>query len=311
MPKPLTIIGAPSSAGAYGPGQEKTPQALRSAGLIEYLTTSGITVEDLGDVQGFRWRADRKNLRAMNADAVARVAGTLAKRMAPAVTKEHPLLILGGDCTIELGTVAGVLKSTENIGLVYIDLDTDLNTPESTNDGALDWMGVAHMLGIKGTVPALTKLGTRLPMLNPDQLLFFAHDNVKPFEQNIIDDYHISEVRLQEVVANPSKAAHYVVKKWAAPFDRLLIHLDVDVLDYIDMPLAENYYRRHRGLRFNQLMEALRILLQAPNWAALTITEINPDHGESDGSTLRTFARALSKVLALSPRLHTTKDATL
>jgi arginase len=48
-------------------------------------------------------------------------------------------------------------------------------------------------------------------------------------------------------------------------------------------------------------MASLRPLLRAPNWAALTVCELNPDHGESDGSTLRTFAEALADALAASP----------
>lgn len=40
--------------------------------------------------------------------------------------------MIGGDCTVELGTVAGALRDTTSVGVVYIDLDTDLNTPEST-----------------------------------------------------------------------------------------------------------------------------------------------------------------------------------
>jgi arginase len=64
-------------------------------------------------------------------------------------------LVLGGDCTVELGTVAGAFGHGPSIGLVYIDLDTDLNTPESTADGALDWMGVAHLLGIEGSATEL------------------------------------------------------------------------------------------------------------------------------------------------------------
>ncbi|MGH8653443.1 MAG: arginase family protein [Gammaproteobacteria bacterium] len=83
-----------------------------------------------------------------------------------------------------------------------------------------------------------------------------------------------------------------MVAGWARQFERLLVHLDVDVLDYVDMPLAENT-RRNAGLRLDQLMASLRPLLGAPNWAALTVCELNPDHGENDGSTLRTFAGGL------------------
>ena len=301
MSNRLAIIGAPSSAGAYAPGQEKAPAALRAAGLLEFLSAGGITVDDLGDVSGFRWRADKANPRAMNANAAATVAKATAERVASALAADAAVLVLGGDCTVELGTVAGALRGTQTVGVVYIDLDTDLNTPESTQDGALDWMGVAHMLGVEGTVPELAALGPRVPMLRPEQVLFFANDNVKPFERQVIEELGIAEVRLAEVAADPSSAAEAVATGWARQFERLLVHLDLDVLDFVDMPLAENN-RRNAGLRFDQLMAALRPLLCAPNWAVLTVCELNPDHGESDGSTLRTFAGALADALAASPR---------
>jgi arginase len=301
MSKRLVIIGAPSSAGAYAPGQEKAPAALRAAGLLESLSAAGVEVDDVGDVSGFRWRADKVNPRAMNANAVSTVAKATADRVASALAADAAVLVLGGDCTVELGTVAGALRGTQSVGVVYIDLDTDLNTPESTQDGALDWMGVAHMLGIKGTVPDLAALGPRMPMLHPDQVLFFANDNVEPFERQVIDELGIAEVRLAQVAADPSGAAEAVAAGWARQFERLLIHLDLDVLDFVDMPLAENN-RRNVGLRFEQLMAAVRPLLCAPNWAALTVCELNPDHGEIDGSTLRAFAGAMADALAASPR---------
>jgi arginase len=303
MPNPLTIVGAPSSAGAYAPGQEKAPAALRGVGLIDYISKQGIKVEDRGDVPGFRWRADRIHPRAMNAAMAVDVARATANQVTAAFSRQSPVLVLGGDCTVELGTVAGALAGTQSVGLVYIDLDTDLNTPESTTDGALDWMGVAHMLGIEGTVPSLAELGPHAPMLRPEQLLFFGHDNVTPFERKIIDERRIAEVRLAEIVRDPAGAAHRVVDGWARRFDRLIIHLDVDVLDYLDFPLAENT-RRKIGLQFHQLVASLHPLLSAPNWMGLTVCEINPDHGEPDGSTLRAFAEALAQALARSPRLR-------
>jgi arginase len=297
----LVIVGAPSSAGAYAPGQEKAPSALRAAGLLEFLSAAGITVDDRGDVSGFRWRVDKANPRAMNAGAAAAVAKATAQHVASALAADTPVLVLGGDCTVELGTVAGALQETQSVGLVYIDLDTDLNTPESTQDGALDWMGVAHMLGIEGTTPELAALGSRMPMLRPEQVLFFANDNVEPFERQVIEELGIAEIRLADVAVDPSGTAQAVASGWAQQFERLLVHLDVDVLDFVDMPLAENT-RRNAGLRFDQLMAALDPFLRAPNWIVLTVCELNPDHGESDGSTLQSFAKALSNALAASPR---------
>jgi arginase len=297
----LTVIGAPSSAGAYAPGQEQAPAALREAGLLEHLQRRGIPVRDLGDTPIVRWSTDRARPRAMNAAAVANTARALAELVAEAFAAGEPVLVLGGDCTIELGTVAGALKVTDSVGLLYVDLDTDLNTPESTTDGALDWMGVAHMLGLPGTLAELAQIGSRIPLLQPHQLAYFAIDNVEPFEMNAIAQHGIQHVGLAEARAAPLKAAQAVASGWGARFDKLLVHLDVDVLDFARMPLAENT-RRNVGLDFRQLIEALQAFVRAPNWAALTICELNPDHGERDGSTVREFSQAIADVIAGAPR---------
>jgi arginase len=294
----LAIVGAPSSAGAYAPGQERAPAALRAAGLRERLSARGVAVDDRGDVPGFRWRIDRSNPRAMNVDAAASVAAAVADEVAAAFTARQRVLVLGGDCTVELGTVAGALRHTPNVGLVYVDLDTDLNTPRSTTDGALDWMGVAHMLDLEDAVPALTHLGPRVPLLQPEQVLLFASGNAEPFEREVIARLGLAERPLEKVAADPSGVADEVVTGWARSFDHLLIHLDVDVLDFADVPLAENT-RRNVGLRFDQLVAAMGSLLRAPNWSALTVCELNPDHGDPGGETVRTFVEAL--VDAISP----------
>ena len=299
----LDIIGAPSSAGAYAPGQERAPRAIRAAGLVATLTEKGIAVNDRGDVPGFRWRVDRANPRAMNAEVAAGVARSVATHVEAGLAEGAGILVLGGDCTVEIGTVVGASIETEDVGLVYIDLDTDLNTPESVEDGALDWMGVAHLLGLDGTTSILAGLGPRTPILRPDQILLLADDNSTAFERRVIEDLGIEEVRLAQVVADPAGIARSIVDGWARRFERLLVHVDVDVLDYLDLPLAEET-RRNTGLRFSQLLDVLRELVAAPNWAALTICEVNPDHGELDGSTLGTLNEGLAEVLSGARRLR-------
>jgi arginase len=292
----LGIIGVPSSAGAYAPGQERAPQALRDAGLVAALRARGLEVDDRGDVREFRWRADHVRPRAMHADVVAAVAAATAREVHAALSDSSHVLVLGGDCTVEIGVVAGASQIGSSIGLLYIDLDTDLNTPSSTTDGALDWMGCAHMLGLPDVVPEIADVGGRRPLLRADQLLYFATDNIEPCERAVIDTLGIEEIRLAQVAADPPRAAANALR-WASRFDRLLIHLDVDVLDFVDMPLAENT-RRYWGLTFAQLMSALSLLLQAPNWATLTVCELNPDHGEPQGQTLERFVTSLSAAIA-------------
>ena len=205
MPRRLDIVGAPSSAGAYAPGQERAPQALRAAGLLALLEERGIAVNDRGDVPGFRWRIDRENPRAMNADAAADIARAVADQVAESLAEGSAILVLGGDCTVELGTVAGATRETPDAGLVYIDYDTDMNTPLSVEDGALDWMGVAHLLGVPDTVPILAGLGPRTPMLRPDQVLLFANGSSTEFERRTIDELGIEEVPLAQVTGGSDR----------------------------------------------------------------------------------------------------------
>jgi arginase len=292
----LDIVGAPSSAGAYAPGQERAPQALRAAGLLALLEERGIAVNDRGDVPGFRWRIDRENPRAMNADAAAEIARAVADQVAESLAEGSAILVLGGDCTVELGTVAGATRETPDAGLVYIDYDTDMNTPLSVEDGALDWMGVAHLLGIPDTVPILAGVGPRTPMLRPNQVLLFANGSSTEFERRTIDELGIEEVPLSQVTVDPTGAARGVVNGWARLFKHLLVHVDVDVLDFLDFPIAEET-RRYRGLRFAQLVAALKEFVAAPNWVALTICEINPDH-DPDGLSMHALSEAMADVLA-------------
>jgi arginase len=301
MPRRLEIVGAPSSAGAYAPGQERAPQAYRAAGLPGFLQDRGIAVTDRGDVPGFRWRLDREHVRAMNADAAAGVASAVADQVAAILSDGSAPLVLGGDCTVELGTVAGASRGTPDVGLVYIDFDTDLNTPQSVEDGALDWMGVAHLLGLPETVPSLAGVGPWTPMLRPDQVLFFANGSSTDFERRTIADLGIEEVPLAQVTSDPAGSARGIADGWARRFERLLVHVDADVLDFLDFPIAEET-RRYRGLRFEQLVAVLRELVAAPNWTTLTICEVNPDH-DPDGSSMRRLSEALADVLSGAPGL--------
>jgi arginase len=291
----LAIIGAPSSAGAYAPGQEKAPAAFRKYGLIEALSARGRQIVDRGDTPGFRWRPDAERPQAMNLDAVADIARWVAASVRVAIAEGENVLVLGGDCTVELGTAAGALHDSASVGLVYIDHDVDLNVPE-TSDGALDWTGVAHLLDLPGAEPALTSLSPRRPMLRPDDILYFGADNITPAEAVVVERHRIERISSAEVRADPTRAAERAAE-WGARFDRLLIHFDVDALAFTQFPIAENT-RRCAGLELGEAFAAIRRLTSLPNWRALTVTEVNPDHAPDEAATFGRFIDELSRALA-------------
>jgi arginase len=284
MPRSLSLIGAPSSAGAYAPGQEKAPATFRRHGLVPALQAAGLRVRDRGDVAGFRWRPDSTRPNAMNLDFVARTAAAVADVVAEAMAADEDVLVLGGDCTIELGTVAGASRGEDSLGIVYVDLDVDLNPP-AASDGALDWTGVAHLLDLPGAASELSGLGPRRPMLAPDAILFFAASNVTASESETLRALGLERISLAEVKADPRAAAARAVA-WAARHDRLLVHLDADVLSYTEFPIAENV-RRCPGLSLDELAAALAGLVAAPNWRALTLAEVNPDHAPDEAEAFR------------------------
>jgi arginase len=288
----LRVLDVPTSMGAFAPGQEDAPAALRSAGLLERLRQSGIDVEDAGDLPRRRWTADPQRPAAQNVEAVADVSRAIADRVA-ALEADPPLLVLGGDCSIELGVVAGELRRPGRVGLIYADLHADLNTPATTDQGAFDWMVVSHLIGVAGAVPEVTAP----QLLDSDQVLYFGIDQnrLTPGERDLLAEHDIATIPARRVARDPAGAAREAIARMGG-FDRLLVHLDVDLIDFNDLPLSENAGRA-QGLPFDTVIAALGELVRAPNLRALTVTELNPHHGAEDGSTLDRFVTGLVDAL--------------
>ncbi|HSG82867.1 MAG TPA: arginase family protein, partial [Gemmatimonadota bacterium] len=157
----IGIVGVPSSAGARQTGQERAPWAFRQAGLVERLRSAGNPVTEYGDLPEVSFQPDQQRPKAQNLELVAEVANRLAERVEAIVRDDNLPVILGGDCTITLGVLAGMIRQAPDLDLLYFDGDLDLNTPDTTVSGILDGMVMAHILG-EG-VEALARLGPRYP----------------------------------------------------------------------------------------------------------------------------------------------------
>src|SRR5207237_1330474 len=99
----------------------------------------------------------------------------LADRLHPLLARGDIALVLGGNCTIALGVVAALRRLGAGApGLLYVDRHYDINTPDSTTDGALDWMGLAHALALPGCLDTLTGAFGRRPLLEADQVAWLG-----------------------------------------------------------------------------------------------------------------------------------------
>ncbi|MGH3401587.1 MAG: arginase family protein [Streptosporangiaceae bacterium] len=295
MPRPIAVIGAPTSAGAFAPGPEETPAALRAAGLIYKLRQAGTDIVDYGDVQGFRWAPDLDQPLAMHAGVVARVALELAERVASATADGRLALVLGGDCAVGIGTYLGVRRSYDEPWLLYLDPHPDLNTPENNTSGALGWMGNAHLLGCPGTVSQLVDLDDG-PALEPERLILLGASPTRSreAEREVIETLGIKVIAEADVAADPqSAAAKAITLIGNAPY---ALHFDSDCIDFNDLPICENT-DRNVGLSHQTAFQSLTQAATGPGLQAITITQITPYHGAADGSTLRTFTDGLVTAL--------------
>ena len=290
----VTVIEAPTSAGGYAPGQEDGPCALLEAGLVERLEAAGVAVRRGGEVTPFRWRPDPDNPTAANAGVVIDRAGQVAALVGSAAA-EDMVVVLGGDCTVGVGTVAGLQDRVDRLGLVYVDRHADLNVPDSTVDGALDWMGTAHMLDIDGAVDGLAALAGHRPMLSSGQISFLGLGPHTDFEAKVIAERRLPVVDVKTAASDPLRSARAARSPLSA-CDGVAVHFDVDVVDFLDAPLAEN---TDRGVApsLTACGEMLSELLTDARVRALTVTEFNPHHGSEDGSTTQRLLEVLVRCL--------------
>ena len=286
--RPLTVIGAATSAGAYGPGQERAPDYLRAHGLVDVLIGTSRRVRDAGNVATFVHRPDPEHPQAANVERVCEAVVAVAVAVSDAYARGEDVLVLGGDCTIELGTVAGALADGSSVGLIYIDLDGDLNTP-ATGDGVLDWMGLAHILGIDGVEPRLADAGPRTPLLPPQAVYLVAADLLTGPERRVVQQLDIRREPITAVRTDLDAVLDRLLT-WASAFDRILIHIDIDVLHYPGFPIAHEI-RDARGLTIDELHLLASRVRQIPQWAGLTLCEVNPDHATDVAGQ---FARLVS-----------------
>jgi arginase len=295
-PRALSVVAVPSSAGAFSPGQERAPEAFRDGGLEQHLSDRGIAVEAWLEVDGFTWRPDRGSRHAQHVDEVRRVALDAATRVESLLGAGGRVLVLGGDCTVGIGSVAGAVGAGREVALVYLDRHADLNTPKSVPDGALDWMGMSQILDARGAIEPIVGAFRARPLLEPSRVVITgAQEPIwTRWEREEAQRLGVLRVGFDAVCGDPKAAAAMALDLLGDDWDTLLVHFDVDLLDFIDAPYSENVENRNSGPTLAQAAEALGVLCSDPRFTALTVTEVNPAHAASDDPGLARLAETLA-----------------
>lgn len=294
----IGLLGVQSSAGAHTPGQEKAVRALRDARLVERLEAAGLHVTDHGDLPLVRSRPDPVHRRAQNLPLVVEVAQTVADRVEKIVDGDQIPIVVGGDCTVTVGVLSGLVRAGQDPSLLYVDGGIDLYVPETQPEGHLDSMGVAHMVGERGALLKLSGIGPRQPLLDPKRVLFYGPclEHTEDAETRVLATHDMRAIPLPRVQGRASAAAAEARASIESDGGPFLVHLDVDVLDFVDCPLSDVPHFEH-GLSLADTMASLTTFVASPRFSGLVLTEINPDHADAEGSEIARFVAALAAAI--------------
>jgi len=289
----VAVFGVPSAAGGRGPGMDRAAFALREAGLLQALRSGGATVVNLSDLSLFPFRPDPGHPHGRNADVAACAARATADEMTRALA-EGFTLVIGGDCSIVAGTVSGARRALgEPVGLVYLDADADLNTPDTTPSGYLDGMALAATLGF-GPADLASTAGPE-PAALPEHVALLGFRALDPGERA-----RIAELGL----ALPAGAVRKLGMRAAAALaldavenedGPVAVHLDVDVIDPSLFP-AKDTLTPGEGLSWEETSDLVTGLLASDRVVALEVTEFNPERDEG-GVCARRLVELLSRAV--------------
>jgi arginase len=273
----VSIIGAPCGFGASVAGVDLGPAAMRVAGLRRRVEALGYEVRDQGDLRmecaaeppppGEKLRF----LREINA-ACVQLAADVKKSLEGG---ELPI-ILGGDHSIAIGSVAGVTsfqrQRGRTVGLIWFDAHADMNTPETSPSGNIHGMPLAVLFG--HGAPELTGIEGFSPKLDPRFCAHIGARDVDPGERELIRRLGLRFFTMREIDERGMSAcvdeAIQIASKADAGYH---VTLDVDALDPGDAPGSGTVVRG--GLTYREAHLAMEKIAEAGGALSLEVVEIN------------------------------------
>lgn len=291
--KSITVIEASSMLGVGPTGVEELPSALRAAGLLD-----GLDVKEGGmvDVPPDSREHDPETL-LLNPAGVRLVAKRLADLVARALQAGEFPLVLGGDCSIEIGN-ALALRRLGRYGLFFIDGHADFYQIDGDPDGEVSSMELALISGRGPSV--LSDIDGLRPLVRDEDIVVFgfrdeeeaAEEGSPNVRETGMHVFSLSNIRSSEVAPATKKALAALARDELRGF---WVHLDADVLDDAVMPAVD--YRLPGGLSFQELTELLQMLIASGRAVGLSITIYNP-RLDPDGSIAQAFVKSLRAGLA-------------
>ena len=310
-PATVSIVGAPINCGQPHLGTDKGPEILRNQGLSQHLATLDWRVEDAHDLRcNLPSASDPPPPPGANAKhcfAVGRANESLAKVVAEKACEGKFPLVLGGDHSVGIGSVAGALRARPDTAVLWVDAHADLNTPWTSPSGNIHGMSISFLLdavaasagvsaprelaglplrAASATLPGFAWLGASgQPGLRPDQLAYVGLRDVDKGEAAILQELGIRCFTMHDV------DRHGIGKTVEMALDHLLgvgagagggrrpLHLSFDV-DAVDPDLAPSTGTVVRGgLTYREAHFLAEAVACSGALTSMDMVEVNPDLG--------------------------------
>ncbi|MFC7321539.1 arginase [Halobacillus campisalis] len=275
MNQQLSIIGVPMDLGQNRRGVDMGPSAIRYAGVLERLEDLKLRIEDLGDIDISR--PDRHNTQKVdnlrNLQEVAEGSIRLAEKVDEVVNKGSFPLVLGGDHSIAMGTLAGIAKHYENLGVIWYDAHGDLNTGDSSPSGNIHGMPLAVSLGIGHE--KLTNILGYSPKIRPENIVIIGARSLDEGERVLIKEKGIKVYTMHEVDKMGMPAVmEETIEYLKDHTDGVHLSLDLDGLDPNEAPGVGTPVMG--GLSYRESHLAMEMLYQSQLITSAEFVEVNP-----------------------------------
>jgi len=259
------------------------PEVLRWNGLRARLGAS-----DAGAVEPPAYHAAVHPCGIRNASSIAAYSRALAEAVEVLLVREELAVVLGGDCSILLGTLLGARRQVDRLGLAFIDAHSDFLTPERSGTHGAAGMDLALAVGLGP--PPLSALAPDGPLIAPDAVVHLGLREEDPvLRASGVTVHDLSEVER----AGPAEIASRALER-LEHHSGFWVHVDADVLDDALMPAVDS--RVPGGLSYEALVGLLRPLLASPRALGVEFTIYDPDR-DPGGSVGQAFTAALVEAL--------------
>ncbi|MBA3257981.1 MAG: arginase [Gemmatimonadales bacterium] len=272
------VLGVPMDLGSGRRGVDMGPSAIRIAGLADSLRELGHTVVDDGDL-AIKNIEELKvgDTRARFLAEIARASKLASAKVERLMDRGHFPLVLGGDHSISVGTVAGISASArrrrKKIGLLWVDAHGDINTPETSPSGNIHGMPVASLLG--DGPPELTGIGGAGPKVDPKNVAMVGIRSLDDGEKIRLKRFGVQVHTMSDVDRH---GIHRTMKKALARVtdgtDYVHVSFDLDAVDPTVAPGVGTPVKG--GLDYREAHLIMELLHDSGVMTSLEMVEVNP-----------------------------------